>query len=280
MSKKLIITAALCGAGTSRKETPHVPITHEEIARDAIECVKAGASVIHLHARDEDGKNTMVTEIFSEMVHTVKAALAAENLDVVLNLTSSGTPFTHEQRIAPISIFKPEMCSFDPGSMNFGHAYVFMNPPEFLEKLGRATLDLSVKPELEIFDGGHIGAVEHYIKKGLIKPPCHYQFVLGVGGGMPGNIDSLAYLLPKIQPGSTWSITGIGRDHMPAMLAGLSAGCDGLRVGIEDNIYLDKGVLATNRQLVERAVALAKLVGREIATAAETRDILGLTQKP
>lgn len=116
------------------------------------------------------------------------------------------------------------------------------------------------------------------MKKGVLKGPIHYQFVLGVAGGMRGNADSLAFLLPKMQPGSTWSITGIGRDHMPCMLLGLAEGCDGLRVGLEDNILMEKGVLATNVSLVERAVKLGELAGRSIAAPDEAREILGLTK--
>ncbi len=129
-----------------------------------------------------------------------------------------------------------------------------------------------------MFDGGHMQSVEHYVKNGALQTPVHYQFVLGVTGAMPGNMDSLNYLLPKMLPGSTWSITGIGRSHMECMLLGLACGADGLRVGLEDNIYYEKGVLATNVQLVERAVKLGEMAGRDIATAADVREILGLTQ--
>ena len=121
-----------------------------------------------------------------------------------------------------------------------------------------------------------ISNVDYYVKKGFLKGPLHYQFVLGVPGGMPGNVESLAYLLPKIQEGSTWSITGIGKSHVPCMLAGLSEGCTGLRVGVEDNVFFSKGVHATNAQLVTRAIELGKIVGREIATAEDARRILGL----
>jgi 3-keto-5-aminohexanoate cleavage enzyme len=276
---KLIITAALCGAGTTKKQTPHVPITPDEIAADSVACVKAGATILHIHVRDNAGANTMDTGVFIEVVGKIRAALKAEALDAVLNLTTSGSKFSEELRMAHLSKLMPEMCSYDPGSMNWANSYVFLNTPPFLEKLGQVTQDLDIKPELEIFDGGMIGNIEYYIKKGFLKTPCHVQFVLGVSGGMPGTLESMAYLLPKIPAGSTWSITGIGKSHVPCMLMGLSAECDGLRVGLEDNIFLDKGVLATNAQLVERAVHYGKMVGREIANAAETREILGLTKK-
>lgn len=276
MGKKLIITAALCGAGTTKAQTPYVPITPEEIAADAVACAKAGAAIIHLHVRDESGKNTMDTERFCQVVDLVREECAKAGVDPVLNLTTSGSAFSEELRRAHLPILLPEMCSYDPGSMNWANSYIFSNSPNFLSILGQSIQALGIKPECEIFDGGMMGNVDYYLKKGILKGPIHYQFVLGVSGGMAGNIDSLAFLLPKMQPGSTWSITGIGHSHLPCMLAGLSMGCDGLRVGLEDNIYMEKGVLATNVSLVERAVKLGELVGRSIATPAEARQILGL----
>lgn len=279
LSNKLIITAALCGAGTTRAQSPYVPLTPDEIAKDAAECVKCGASIIHLHIRDEQGKNSMDTALFTEVVNKVKNKLKDENLDAILNLTTSGSSWPEDTRVAHLPVLKPEMCSYDPGTMNWGNSYVFLNTPAFLERLGKLCLELDVKPEIEIFDAGMIGTVEYLTKKGFLKPPCHYQFVLNVPGGMPGTIESLSYLLPKLPAGSTWSITGIGQSHMPMMLAGLAAGCNGLRVGLEDNVYMKKGVYATNAQLVTRAVKLAEAAGREIASADEARTILGLNKK-
>ena len=278
MSNKVIITAALCGAGTTRALTPHVPITPDELAADVVACARAGAAIAHLHVRDENGKNSMSTETFVEVVTKARKAVADAGLDVVMNLTTSGSAFSEELRLAHLPVLRPEMCSYDPGSMNWANSYVFLNPPGFLEKLGATCQELQIKPEIEIFDAGMMGNTAYYVKKGILKAPCHYQFVLDVSGGMPGNIDSLAYLLPKLPAGSTWSITGIGKSHVPMMLAGLAAGCDGLRVGLEDNIFYEKGVLATNAQLVTRAVELSKMVGREIATAEEARQILGLVK--
>ncbi|MDR2295256.1 MAG: 3-keto-5-aminohexanoate cleavage protein, partial [Clostridiales Family XIII bacterium] len=246
---------------------------------DSVACVKAGAAVLHIHVRDKDGANTMDTDVFTEVVGKIRAALAAEGLDAVLNLTTSGSKFSDELRMGHLPILKPEMCSYDPGTMNWANSYVFLNTPAFLEKLGNYVQELDIKPELEIFDGGMIGNINYYIKKGVLKTPCHVQFVLGVTGGMPGDADALSYLLPKIPKDSTWSVTGIGRSHMPCMLIGLAEGCDGLRVGLEDNIFYEKGVLATNAQLVTRAAELGRLAGREIANAAEARAILGLKKK-
>lgn len=278
MGKKLIITAALCGAGTLKSQTEHVPVTPQEIAADAVACAKAGAAVIHFHVRDDEGKNTMETDRFVQVIELVREECAKANVDIVYNITTSGSKFPLDMRVAHLPILKPEMCSYDPGTMNWANSYVFLNPPEFLESLGKISQELGIKPELEIFDGGMMGNVDYYLKKGFLKEPLHYQFVLGVPGGMDGNIDSLAFLLPKMRPGSTWSATGIGRTHMSVMLASLAEDCDGLRVGLEDNIFMEKGVLATNVSLVERTVKIAEDVGRSIATAAETREILGLTR--
>jgi 3-keto-5-aminohexanoate cleavage enzyme len=276
---KLIITCALCGVGTTKEQNPNTPITPDEIAADGLECVKAGASILHIHVRDANGVNVMDKDIFVEVVGKIREKVAAAGLDVVINVTTSGSKFTYEQRMSHLALVKPEMCSYDPGTMNWANSYVFLNEPKFLEELGTLSQELGVKPEIEIFDAGMIGNTNHYLKKEFLKAPLHCQFVLGVPGGMPGTVESLAYLLPKIPAGSTWSISGIGKDHMPCMLMGLAEGCDGLRVGLEDNIFFEKGVLATNPQLVARAVELGKLAGREIANAAETREILGLTKK-
>lgn len=278
-SKKLIVQACLCGAGTTKKQTPYVPITPDEIAADVVNCAKAGAAIAHLHVRDKDGANCMDTEVFTEVCDKTREGLAKENLDIILNLTTSGSKFSDELRLGQLSACLPEMCSYDPGTINWGYKSVFLNTPAFLEKLGMVSQELEIKPECEIFDAGMMGAVKYYVKNGYLKAPVHYQFVLGVAGGMAGDAESLGYLLPKMLPDSTWSITGIGSAHMPCMLLGLAEGCDGLRVGLEDNIYFDKGVLATNAQLVERAVNFSLLANREIATAQEAREILGLVKK-
>ena len=180
MNDRLIITCALCGTGTTKEQTPYVPITPEEIAADAVAAVKAGAAVLHIHARDEQGVNTMDTDRFTEVVTGIRQSLAAEGLDAVLNLTSSGSKFSIKERTEHLYRLRPEMCSYDPGSMNWANSYVFLNSPEFLERLGEVTQKLNIKPECEIFDAGMLGNVAYYVKKGKLKTPVHYQFVLGV----------------------------------------------------------------------------------------------------
>jgi 3-keto-5-aminohexanoate cleavage enzyme len=278
-SNKVIITVALCGNGSNKKMSPYVPEQPDEIAADIVKCAKAGASIAHIHIRDKEGKPTMDTEIFKEVCDKTREACAKAGVDIILNLTTSGSRFTEEQRMAQLETCLPEMCTFDPCTMNWANSFVFLNTPSFLEKLGYKAQELGIKPEIEIFDCGHLHNLNYFVKKGILKAPLHIQFILGVVGAMPGNVESLGYMLPLIPEDCTWSISGIGRAHIPMMLAGLAAGCDGLRVGVEDNLYLSHGVLGTNEQLVARAAELVKLVGREVATPAEAREIIGLTKK-
>ena len=278
-SKKLIIQACLCGAGTQKSQTPYVPITPEEISDDVVRCVEAGASICHIHVRDENGVHSSETSIFDKTCELTRNKLAQRNLDCIINLTTSGSKFPDDMRVAHLYSCQPEMCSYDPGTINWGYKNVFLNTPTFLERLGSVCIDQDVKPECEIFDTGMMGAIDYYVEHGFLKDPIHYQFVLGVKGAIDGSARSLGYLLPMMRPGSTWSITGIGKWHMPCMLLGLAEGCDGLRVGLEDNIYYSKGELATNAQLVERAVKLSLVAGRSIATPDEAREILGITKK-
>ena len=279
VSNKLIISAALTGALTPKSVCPSLPVTPEEIAADVVACAKAGAAAVHIHVRDDECRYTMETQRFVDAFEAIKAACLRENVDIIVNLTTSNGPGTDEIRLAHLEKLRPEMCSYDAGTFNWGSS-IFENSLVFLEKLGKATQEWDIKPEIEVFDASMVGNAVRLIKRGFLKAPAHFQLVLGIGeGGLDGNIENVNYLLSKLPAGSTWSITGIGKTHMPCLLAGLAAGCDGIRVGIEDNIYLSKGVLATNVQLVERAVAIAKLAGREIATAAEARQILGITRK-
>ena len=274
--KKVMITVALCGNATNKQMNPSVPIQPDEMAEDIVRCAKAGASIVHIHARDREGKPTMDPAIYKEICDKAREACAKAGTDVLINLTTSGSRFTHEERMEHLKVCKPEICTFDPCTMNWGNSFVFLNEPAFLEKLGKTAQELSIKPELEIFDCGHLHNLNYFVEKGILKAPLHIQLVLGVVGAMPGTVESLGCMLPLMPKGCTWSITGIGKAHVPMMLAGLAAGCDGLRVGLEDNLYMERGVLATNEQLVARAVELVKLSGRQVATAAEAREILGI----
>lgn len=272
----VIISVALTGAGTQKSQNPAVPLSPEEIAADVVACAKAGAAVAHIHVRDENGAKTMGLEHFVKAVELTRDACRKANVDILLNLTTSGGSYDDDERLRHLYALKPDMCSFDAGSLNWGNSFVFENHPRFLAKLCAAVNELNIKPEIEVFDGGFMGNTAYYVKKGMLKTPVHYQFVMDVPGGLDGTVKNLSFLHDMLPEGSTWSVTGIGKSHMPMMLAGLAMGADGLRVGLEDNIMLRKGVLATNAQLVERATQLCRLSGREIATAAEARDILGI----
>ena len=278
MNNKLIVTAALLGNGTTKEMNPAVPYTPEEIARDAVACVRAGASIIHIHVRDDQGRATMETQRFIDAHTAVAEALDREGLDAILNLSTGGIG-SDELRTAHIEAIRPEMCSYNPGSINWGKAFVYLNPPSLMERLGRVCQQTGTKPEIEIFDTAMFNNVRQCVKDGILVDPCHFQFIMGIPGGMEGTMKNVSFLLDCMPEGSTWSITGIGRWHMPMLLAGLAGGANGIRVGLEDRIWLEKGVPATNESFVKQAVALGKAAGRSIATAEEARQILGVKHR-
>ena len=197
-TNKLMITCALCGGGTTRKQSPYVPLTPEELVADSLAAVRAGACILHIHVRDDEGANTMETSRFVQVVSMIREALRTNHLDAIINVTTSGTKFSEDMRVAHLPILMPEMCSYDPGTLNWANSYIFLNTPPFLERLGLLTQELDIKPEIEIFDAGMLGNVDYYLKKGVLKAPLHYQLVLDVPGGMPGNIDSINHLVSKL----------------------------------------------------------------------------------
>ncbi|MCF0120959.1 MAG: 3-keto-5-aminohexanoate cleavage protein [Oscillospiraceae bacterium] len=289
-TNKIIIQACLCGAGTKKAQAPTVPYTAEELAEQTVACAKAGASVVHIHVREDKivdgemqiGYKSMGLKPFTDAVEACRKACAEAGVDVIINLTTSGGEYEDYKRLQHLSALKPEMCSFDPNTINWANSYIFENSPRFLNKLGQEVVKNDIKPEFEVFDTGHIDSVMYYVKKWNIPLPPHIQFIMGVGGSMPGTTENLAFLVGKLPAGATWSVSGIGKCHVPMMLAGLALGCDGLRVGLEDNVVYGyengEKIIATNEMLVKRAVELSKLAGREIATAQEAREILGITR--
>ncbi|MBP2656715.1 MAG: kce 5 [Firmicutes bacterium] len=273
--EKTIITVATTGAFPTKKHNPNIPLTPKEIANDVYECWQAGAAVAHLHMRDDEGKGTMSKEKFRETVKLIRS-----KCDIVLNLTTSGDLLaTDETRMAHFIELKPEMASYDAGSMNWMHSSLFLNPPQFLENLGKTMIGNGVKPEIEVFDAGMIYNSLYYMKKGVIAQPAHFQFVLGAAGGTAATVENLVYLKSLLPQGSTWSAFGIGKGHVPIMLATIAL--DGhIRVGMEDNVYYAKNQLATsNAQFVKRAARVVKEANKEIATPDEAREILGLKKK-
>lgn len=273
---KLIITAALTGSRITREKTPYIPILPEEITRSAIECWRAGAAIAHIHVRDPDTSlGTQEVNLFRRVVEPLR-----EETDLILCLTTSGIPGRNlptAERLAPLSL-KPDMASLDAGSINLG-GDVFLNPPSFLDEAARRMREAGVKPELEIFDTGMMVTCLRMRGEGKLEDPLHFQFVLGTPWGAPATAKSLLCLYEYLPPDATWSVIGIGKGHLPMSMIALAMGGH-IRVGMEDNIYYHPGVLATsNAQLVDRIVRIAGEYGREVASPAEARRILGL-EKP
>lgn len=269
---KVIITVAVTGAFPTKENNPNVPLTPKEIAADVYECWKAGAAVAHLHMRDDEGKGTMDKNKFRETVELIRG-----KCDIVLNLTTSGDLHaTDETRMEHLVELKPEMASYDAGSMNWMHSGLFLNPPKFLEKLGQTMQENNVKPEIEIFDAGMVYNSLYYLKQGVLTAPLHFQFVLGAAGGTAATVENLVHLKSLIPQGSTWSAFGIGAGHLPILFATLALGGH-VRVGMEDNVFYAKNRLAkSNAEFVERAARLIKEANQEVATPADARQILNL----
>lgn len=270
--EKLIITVAPTGAITSRENHPDIPLHPAEIAKAVYEAYQAGAAMAHIHIRDDDGNPSMSLDKFRETVDLIR-----ERCDIILNLTTSGgrgIPLTDEDRFAHLTL-QPDMCSMDCGSINFGQR-IFDNSPQFLSKLGKATLEAGVKPEIEVFDTAFIANAIRLAKDGYIASPMHFQFVLGVQGGMAATPKNLLYLVDMLPAGSTWSVIGIGKGHLPMSAMAIHMGGH-VRVGTEDNVMYRKNQLVKNNaQFVERIVRLAEEFERPVATVAEARSILQL----
>ena len=277
LKNKTIITIAPTGAWPKKENNPAVPMTPEEIAEDVYACWKAGAAVAHLHMRDDEGNGTMDKEKFKKTVELIKAH---KDCDIVLNLTTSGDLHaTDETRQAHLRELRPEMASYDCGSMNWLNSSLFLNPPAFLEELGATMQEYNVKPEIEAFDPGMIANAAYYVKKGVLKTPLHFQFCMGCANGIPGSVKNLVFMketMEQLCPGSTWSCFGVGHSAMEIMYAAIAMGGH-IRVGMEDNVMFAKGQLAeSNVQFVERAKQAIELFGRQAATPDEARQILGL----
>ena len=268
--EKLIITAALTGNVPTREMTPHVPLTPAEIAADVRRCAEAGASLVHVHARDADGRPTLDMTVFKETVGRIKR----EAPEVIIQLsTGARAGRDWEARANPVRLL-PEMASFTTGSNNLP-GIVYENAPDFLLFLAGVFQDTGVKPEIEVFEAGMINNAMFLVKKGLLTMPLHFDFVLGAPGAMPGTVRNLVFLADTLPPGATWTVAGIGPAEIPLATAAIAMGGH-VRVGIEDNLRLPDGALATNAQLVQTAATIARTMGRQIATPAEARQILSL----
>lgn len=287
--EKLIITTAVTGGLTTRKQNPNVPHSPEEIARAAIDSCKAGAAVVHLHVRDPlTGDRVHKVELFKETIGIIR-----QECDMIINTTTGVGPNTPlDERIAIIpelsadQKFKPEMASLNCGSLNFGMLDrkkrefilndVQMNPWASLLFFGDTMKQYGVKPELEIYEAGMINNAMVLLSLDALKPPLHFQFVLGVLGGMQATIDNLVFLKNSIPLGSTWSVCAIGLSIYSIAPVAIAVGGN-VRVGFEDCVHIAKGVLAdSNAQMVAKIAHLSQEMGREIATPTEARRILGL----
>jgi len=276
MPEKVIITAALNGSAPTKEMNPAVPYSPEEIANSAIECWRAGAAIAHIHVRDpKSGEPKSKIELFEEVVERIRT-----ECDILINLTTTGfhlsgeTTKLIERRLAPVAL-KPDICSLDVGTLNF-RGGVFVNPPEWSVLAAKRMREHGIKPEIEVFDLGHIAQSIDLIEKGMIEEPPLFQLCMGVRWGVEATIENLLYMKRKLPENSRWSVLGVGREQLPMVTMGILLGGN-IRVGLEDNLYLRKGVLAkSNAEFVEAAVNLISQLHREVAGPAEARDILGI----
>lgn len=276
LTNKVIITVATTGAVTTRSHTPYVPITPEEIANEIITAYHAGAAIAHIHVRDDQGNACLDLDKTRQVIEIVQA-----ECDIVINLTSAGgVNLNEDDRIKPVTEFTPELATFDAGTINWRNETIFENNPKFLERLATVMQEIDVKPEIEIFDSGMLRNVEYLQRKGfLTNDSHHFQFVLGVPSGAPATVDDLLFLKNKLPTNATWSAFGVGKNRLPIMLTTLALGGH-LRVGMEDNIFIRKDVLAEkNAEFVEEAVQMIRIAGKEVATPNEARQILGINKK-
>lgn len=295
MTREVFITCAVTGSGGTQDRSPHVPRSPEEIAESAIAAAKAGAAIVHCHVREpETGKPSRRVELYREVTDRIRAA----EVDVVLNLTAgmggdlvlggpekplppvAGTDMVPgSERLEHVRQCLPEICTLDCGTMNFAEAdYVMVNTPGMLQAMGAEMEALGVKPEIEAFDTGHLWYAKELARLGVLKEPALVQLCMGVPWGAPDDLNTFMAMVNNVPAGWTFSAFSLGRHQMAYAAATVLAGGH-VRVGLEDNLWLDKGVLATNAQLVERAVGIVERMGARVMTPAEVRAKLGLTKR-
>ncbi len=270
--EKLIITLAPTGMIPTKKQTPYVPVTPEEIAEDTYQAYKLGVSVVHVHARDENGVPTYKKEVYEKIFKEIRKKCP----DIIICASTSGRTFPQVEHRAEVLDLYPDMASLTVGSMNFPN-FPSVNSMETIQKLAGLMLERNILPELEIFESGFINTAKYLYKKAFLKKPLHFCLLLGSLGSMSANVGDLSYLVQSLPDGSNWSATGIGRFQTQINVAAMLMGGH-VRVGVEDSIYYNypQEELATNVKLVERIVRFAKDLNREIATPKEARAILGL----
>lgn len=267
-----MITAALVGAEVTREDTPHLPITPEEIAEQAAEVCEAGASIAHIHVRDQEGRPSQSRELYEETLNEI-----GKRCDIIVQVSTGGAVgMTPEERLQPVTL-SPEMATLTTGTVNFGDV-VFLNTPSDIRKFAAALQRYQVRPEFEIFDTGMVQTALALVKEGLVTGHLHFDFVLGVPGGIPADARNLLLLIDQLPEGATWTVAAVGRHQLPMAALGITLGGH-VRVGLEDNLYYRKGELATNGSLVARIKRLAAEMERPTASPTEARRILGLDEK-
>ena len=295
MNREVFITCAVTGSGGTQDRSPHVPRSPEQIAASAIDAAKAGAAIVHCHVRDpETGAPARDPALYREVTDRIRDA----DTDVVLNLTAGmggdvifgptsqplplqdGTDMASaEDRVAHVAQCLPEICTLDCGTMNFAEAdYVMTNTPGMLRDMGARMTALGVKPEIEAFDTGHLWLAKRLVEEGVLENPALVQLCMGIPWGAPNDLGTYLAMVNAVPAGWHWSAFSLGRDQMAYVAAAALAGGN-VRVGLEDNLYLDKGVLATNAQLVERAVTIIENLGARVIGPQQVRDRLGLTKR-
>ena len=291
MNYDVVVTCAVTGAGDTTGKSPHVPVTPKDIAAAAIEAAKAGAAIAHIHVRDpETGKGSRDPKLFKEVVDRVRDS----STDVVINLTAGmggdwvpsdedpampgpGTDMiSAEERLAHVHECLPEICSLDCGTLNFGNGNeIYISTPPMLRRMAALTKEWGVKPELEVFELGHIRFATQMIHEGLIAEPPMFQICLGIPWGADQSVDTMKAMKDHLPQGANWAGFGISRMQMPMAATAVAMGGN-VRVGLEDNIYLDRGVLATNGQLVTRAIEILERMGARALSPQEARNKLRL----
>ncbi|KUP92035.1 BKACE family enzyme [Tritonibacter horizontis] len=296
MNREVFITCAVTGSGGTQDRSPHVPRSPKEIADSALAAAKAGAAIVHCHVRDpETGAPSRDLALYREVTDRIRDS----DTDVVLNLTagmggditfggvesplpvkSEGTDMVGAtERVAHVAECLPEICTLDCGTMNFAEAdYVMTNTPGMLRAMGQMMTDLGVKPEIEAFDTGHLWYAKQLVKEGILEANALVQLCMGVPWGAPNDLNTFMAMVNNVPADWNWSAFSLGRDQMAYVAASVLAGGN-VRVGLEDNLYLDKGVLAENWQLVERAGTIISNLGARVITPAEVRTRLGLTKQ-
>jgi uncharacterized protein (DUF849 family) len=289
MQDKVIITCAVTGSGDTVGKHPAIPVTPEEIARAAIEAGEAGAAIAHIHVRDpKTGKPSRDVELFREVVERIRAS----DSDIVINLSCGAggrydphpdDPRLHgpgstmaqpADRVRHVTELKPEICSLDVATMNMGEV-AFVHVPRHLREMATLMRAAGAKPELEVFDTGHIRLARHLVEQGHIDRPPLFQIVLGVAWGAPQTPATMMHMKSLLPDDAHWAAFGISRMEYPMAAQAILLGGH-VRVGLEDNLYVERGVFGTNAQLVEKATRLVRLLGADVATPAEARAILGL----